>query len=237
MFLRDRLDLDPSALSGFDGYRVIPDVHGDYDALEAALASARAARRYVVQLGDLIDRGPYSPFCVERMLEVEAEGQGTFLLGNHEVAFAEFVAGGRAGAARRQETLLQFEEHGGGLLERFVARIAQGPFWIAAPGLLFVHAAFHPRMLDASAAGDEALREIAYHGYGTSKERRAGKFERGWVDQVPRGLTVVVGHAVTASRTVEAVTGRLGGVALFADTGAWTDEGGDFPVLDLPFAA
>ena len=49
------------------------------------------------------------------------------------------------------------------------------------------------------------------------------------------GLTVVVGHAVTESGTVEAVDGRLGGRALFADTGAWTQEGMPFPVLDVPF--
>ncbi len=126
---------------------------------------------------------------------------------------------------------MQFEEHGGGLLERFVDRIHEGPFWATAPGHLFAHAAFHPRML--SGPVDDEVREVAFHGYGTSKERRAGHLARRWVDSVPRGLTVVVGHAVTESGVPETVEGRLGGRAVFADTGFWLGAGAA-PVIEIP---
>lgn len=230
---QDGLTLDAADLSGFSGAVAIPDVHGAFDAFDLALRQAEERGRFVVQLGDLIDRGPYSPLCVERMLEVEERGLGRMVLGNHEVAFAEFVLSGTGGAVTRQETLLQFQEHGGGLLDRFVARILEGPFWLTVGDHLFVHAAFHAAMPGTGRA-DASLRAIAVDGYGTARERRAGKDARAWVDAVPEGLTVVVGHAVTPSRTVETVRGRRGGRAVFADTGFWSDPAGACPAVDLP---
>lgn len=225
--------LDEAILDGHAGIRAIPDVHGAFDAFDRALREAEEAGQFVVQLGDLIDRGPYSPLCVERMLEVEAQGRGMMVLGNHEIAFAEFLLRGGVGAVTRQQTLLQFEEHGNGLTERFLERILEGPLWLRAGSHLFVHAAFHPRMVEASHA-DPELQAIAVDGYGTAKERRAGKDARRWVDAIPDGLTVVVGHAVTESRTVETTRGRLGGTAVFADTGFWSDGTRDCPRLELP---
>jgi hypothetical protein len=41
---------------------VVADIHCDYDALDAALR-VPPNDALIVFLGDLIDRGPYSPFC------------------------------------------------------------------------------------------------------------------------------------------------------------------------------
>jgi len=228
--------LPPETLAGFSGLRAIGDAHGAYDAFEAALAAAERDGRFVIQLGDLVDRGPYSPLCVERMLEVEAAGRGLFVPGNHEMALARLVRDGSGGAVTRQATLMQFEEHGGGLLDRFVARIQDGPVWIESAGHLFVHAAFHPAMLGANPPDGIDLASIAVHGYGTSAERRTGQLARTWVDAIPAGRTVVVGHAVTASRVVETVTGRRGGRAVFTDTGYWLDPAMPAGTYDIPFA-
>jgi hypothetical protein len=191
--------LGPDELSGRTGIVAIADVHGNFEAFDAAIDAALAAGRFVVQLGDLVDRGPYSPLCVERMLDLETEGKGLFVPGNHEVALAQYLADGTGGAVTRQASLLQFEEHGGGLLDRF----------------------------DVGA--------VAVHGYGTSAERRSGRMARTWADAIPAGLTVVVGHAVTASRTVETVEGRLGGRAVFADTGSWLDPAMPAGTYDIAF--
>jgi hypothetical protein len=232
---RAGLTLDKAELGQFAGIRVIADVHGAFDAFDAAIRQAEQDNRFIVQLGDLIDRGPYSPLCVERMLDVEAQGQGYMLMGNHEVAFARFVIEDEGGAVTRQATLMQFEAYGGGLTERYVTRIQEGPLWIQAGNTVFVHAAFHPKMLNDHLQLDADLQEIAIHGYGNSRERRSGAKEREWVHAIPRELTVVVGHVVTKSGEVEHLVGRRGGTATFADTGFWRSERRQVPVIDIAF--
>lgn len=74
---------------------VIPDIHGRHDALTAILRHCGAVDRAlgwahpdftVVQLGDLIDRGPKVRACVELMmgLQEEAGNRLIVLKGNHE---------------------------------------------------------------------------------------------------------------------------------------------------------
>jgi predicted phosphodiesterase len=45
----------------------VSDLHVDYDAFELALAAV-PTNALIVLLGDVVDRGPYSPLCAERLL-------------------------------------------------------------------------------------------------------------------------------------------------------------------------
>ena len=58
------------------------------------------ARREIIFLGDLVDRGPDSRGVVERLLQLSrAGGKVRFLMGNHEEVFLRAVARRREGAA------------------------------------------------------------------------------------------------------------------------------------------
>ncbi len=61
---------------------VIPDLHGRFDLLCAA-AEAFPEAHFII-LGDAIDRGPQSVNTVSYLLELQAEGRATLLMGNHE---------------------------------------------------------------------------------------------------------------------------------------------------------
>jgi serine/threonine protein phosphatase 1 len=76
-------------------YVVIPDIHGRMDVLSALLRHCGAVDGSLkpqafdftlVQLGDLVDRGPHSRLCVEAMMALQASGLGCVqvLRGNHE---------------------------------------------------------------------------------------------------------------------------------------------------------
>lgn len=55
-----------------------------------------------------------------------------------------------------------------------------------------------------------------------------------WVDTVPSGMTVVVGHDVTASARPEQVRGRHhGGTVVRQDTGSWRRPGEPLCCLDI----
>jgi serine/threonine protein phosphatase 1 len=78
----------------------IGDVHGRLDLFERLINIIRCdadtfaeERPTIILLGDLIDRGPDSAGCIERALQLEADGWCDLraLKGNHEEAFLLFL--------------------------------------------------------------------------------------------------------------------------------------------------
>lgn len=76
------------------------DIHGHLDAFEAALGVIHSIPKMgtseLVQLGDLVDRGPRSIGCLKLMLEGAAEmasvDRRIFVPGNHEIMMLEALA-------------------------------------------------------------------------------------------------------------------------------------------------
>jgi len=95
---------------------VIPDIHGELDALKAMLRACKAVDERLqplahdftlVQMGDLVDRGPDSRGCVELMMGLQKAGQGrvVVLRGNHEDLLMD--------AAFKPEVKLAWLQNGG----------------------------------------------------------------------------------------------------------------------------
>jgi hypothetical protein len=90
----------PCEIDGIERIVAVGDVHGAYDRFVAILRTAgviddrlhwAAGKTHLVQLGDIVDRGPDSRKALDLMQRLEAEaphagGQVHALLGNHEVA-------------------------------------------------------------------------------------------------------------------------------------------------------
>ena len=72
---------------------VIADVHGCLHTFRELLTHWRPAEETLVQLGDLVDRGNYSPETVElcRQLSLDFPAKTVFLQGNHDWAMAEHI--------------------------------------------------------------------------------------------------------------------------------------------------
>ena len=65
---------------------IIGDVHGEIDALQRLLAHpAVGPERFLVFVGDLVDRGPDSPAVVARVQALVEAGRALCVLGNHEL--------------------------------------------------------------------------------------------------------------------------------------------------------
>jgi len=64
--------------------RVIPDVHGEAEAFARCVNEARAEGRFILQLGDMVDRGPDSVGALTLMLDLMDAGAGLMLMGNHD---------------------------------------------------------------------------------------------------------------------------------------------------------
>jgi serine/threonine protein phosphatase 1 len=149
----------------------IGDVHGRLEqliALEAKIAEdglGIEGEKWLVTLGDHIDRGPASAAAIEHVMGPAPKGFRRFsLLGNHEVMLLEFLANPAANVdyleqggietlrsygielnyppLRSSEALQRY------LAERFPAEhaafIAALPLYLSLPGWLFVHAGIRP---------------------------------------------------------------------------------------------
>ncbi len=214
--------------------RVVGDVHGD----TAGFAAAARTGHFIVQLGDLVDDGPDTPGTLALMFRLIDEGNGLFLLGNHDFKLARALRGDnvhRGGSLAR--TLAELPP---ALAARALPEIMRAPAWIAAGDIVFVHGGYHPAMLTVPAppfpAGrPEPLLARALYGQTSGRTTGAGRPERllGWVDDIAPGCTVYCGHDRRSSDGRPYVkTGRLGGVAVFLDTGA--GKGGHLSWIDLP---
>lgn len=94
-------DPEPATAEVPRGVRVyaVGDIHGRFDLLEQLLAQiARDADpavdlvKYLVFLGDYVDRGPQSRMVIERLAGPPLPGFGAIhLRGNHEAAMLEFL--------------------------------------------------------------------------------------------------------------------------------------------------
>ncbi len=236
-----RLSLPPR----FSGVRVVGDVHGEAAQFQAAIAGAAAAGLFVVQLGDLADHGPDSPGVLASMFGLLDRGEGLFLLGNHDHKLRRALTFSPVRVDQAlQATLSQLAAHpdGAALASRAVAEIGRAPAWVAwGRRTLFVHGGFHPAMLhsppppDAGACRPEGAVSRALYGQtvrGALTEAGYPLRVLAWVDAIPDGFTVYCGHDMRSSDGRPHIrAGRLGGRAVFMDTGA--GKGGHLSWLDL----
>jgi len=229
---------------GFQGLRIVGDVHGDAPALAAAIEGARGAKLFLLQLGDLTDYGPDAPGVLRHVFTMLDEGTGLFMLGNHDHKLRRALTGARVRsppeATPRTLAQLQASPDGEALADRAVEAIAAAPAWWRIGPWLFVHAAFHPGMLlsepdpAAGARKPDNITSRALYGQVTGRTEQDGYPERvlHWVDSIPSGLTVFCGHD-QRSRDGRPwpFRGRGGGGAVFMDTGA--GKGGHLSWVDL----
>ncbi len=224
----------------FAGLRVVGDVHGEARQFAAAIAGARAADLFVLQLGDLTDRGPDDAGALRLMLDLLDSGDGAFLLGNHDRRLLRALGGHQVKPGHGLDETLAALAAAPDLIPGTIAAIRAAPAWLSLGGRLFVHGALHPDMLIAESPSDAwAVRggAVARALYGETSGRRLanGMPERlyDWVERIPAGLTVFCGHDVIARDGRPVVrTGLAGGQAVFVDTGA--GKGGHLSWIDLP---
>jgi serine/threonine protein phosphatase 1 len=73
----------------------IGDIHGCLVALDTLLtAIAPTSQDTLVILGDVIDRGPSTRQCIDRLLELRKACRVVHLMGNHEEMFLDVLSGG-----------------------------------------------------------------------------------------------------------------------------------------------
>lgn len=211
---------------------IIPDVHGEFDLFCASVTLLRD-RMHAICLGDIVDRGDYSPLCAELLLDELAAGRMSFVPGNHDIALCEVIAGLRTATPERERTLAQFREHGGNTLDRFCDAVMNAPLARTFGHLGFVHAAWSEEMTKAGNWSAD-LRKLALRGEAKqTPEKKRPQVSYQWAEKVPSGRTVFVGHDNRGGDFPHRVQSRAGGEVFFLDTGCGSGGPLHCAIVDL----
>jgi protein phosphatase len=232
-------------LEGKRGIRFFGDVHGCYDVFVAMTEDAIEQGYHLHSLGDLIDKGPQSPDCMGLACDLYDDGLLDLTPGNHCEKFMRWMQGRpvKLKPSGLGLTVSQLASHPNGkaIAQRYSDLVAESLLWSRFGDLYAVHAAFHPSM-----AGRDGPRLMGYVGSGEvrshalygetggsfeAEEPRYPKRTYGWVDNVPCGVVVLIGHSICSLKTPTERQGAPGGRAIHLDTGLW--KGGKLSYLDV----
>lgn len=172
------------------GLIAIGDIHGCARTMEALLARLQPTPEdHLVFVGDYIDRGPDSKGVIDRLLALRETHRCTFLRGNHEALFLNYLDQGEFDIWSYNggtSTLDSYAVPGEGFVipEEHIAFIRETELYLDAGEFFIVHAGLRPdRSIEANLAdGDEMV----------------FLWERGHLrledDELPWEKTVVCGH-------------------------------------------
>lgn len=223
------------------GLTVVGDIHGMRSSAEAAVAHARARNHFILFLGDVIDYGPHSLETADLVHDLVVDGHAAMIRGNHERKIARWLDQGEAGEITiqvshgNQATIDAVEALPEGPRAAWIARfrhlLARSTMMAEVGDLVFAHGAVHPSFW--TGLTPKAAESYAYFG---QVDRSAPMIDGypvrtyGWADEIPAGMTVIVGHDVRSPIEPLVVEGARGGRAIFLDTGS--AKGGRLSVAD-----
>lgn len=217
-------------ISGFDGILVIADLHGDIESLVKARHYAKNHNLFFLSLGDLVDRGPFPFETVKEMLNIVESESGAMTYGNHDDKHYRHAIGNKvnfSGDAVRtmhavgEERTPEFFE----IYKKLYAH-ERTALYHYIDNFVFAHASCHPSMWQYPAQLSSEAKSRALYGEVTGKYGSDGKPERvyNWINEIPEGHYIIVGHDRTAIHDVKLVTPLVvtnghKGTAIFSDTG------------------
>src|SRR6266487_2027012 len=190
-------------------FDIVGDIHGCYDELIVLLETLGYAEqtggawrhpggRKLIFLGDLVDRGPQSPWVVRLVMESVTSGTAMCVPGNHDVKFMRKIWGKDVQITHGlAESLQQFEQYETGyrgfsrIAAEFINKLVS--HYVLDDGKLVVaHAGMKESM---QGRGSGKVRDFALYGETTGETDEFGLPVRyNWAAQYRGQAMVVYGH-------------------------------------------
>lgn len=222
------------------GVTVIGDVHGMYSSMLDAIAWARARNHYVIFLGDVIDYGPDTLDVADEVYRLIMRGGGEIIMGNHERKIARWAAQMEQGRSSvrlsdgNRVTTNALTELGPQQRKRWLGRFkglcAHASLSHRIMNVTFAHAGVHSGFWDKTVSPRDHESWSLFGEFESPEASARPAPQYTWVDAIPSGETVIVGHNIR-SNTPMKVTNAKGGTAIFLDTGS--GKGGPLSSADL----
>lgn len=125
------------------------DIHGCNVALDILLEElAIRSDDTLVVVGDVVDRGPDTRRCIDRLLELKSQCRLVHLMGNHEEMFLDALSGGEWADAWLQyggrEMLASYGGRLSDIPPEHLDFIKSGKDYYETGAIIFAHAAINP---------------------------------------------------------------------------------------------
>jgi protein phosphatase len=217
--------------NGFDGMLVFGDTHGDYTSFEKAYNFAKSENFFFMSMGDLVDRGRQPFEVVKAMYEAMYEGRAGLVIGNHDDKFRRYADGAKVSFSTDAKRTL--DDVGADRMEDFLKMYVSmiddkmfSGFFHKFDEFTLVHAGCHKRMWESGFVMSKTEKARFLVG-----ETNGQKYDDGypvrlynWIEDVPLGKTVMVGHDKMPIHNVDitepmTVSNKNGGKVIFLDTG------------------
>lgn len=204
------------------------DLHGQDALFSAIVALARSEERYLVSLGDLMDRGPDSASTIRQMLDLVDRGRGLFIRGNHDDKLFRTLCGNPTlidGELAVTLAALKAASDGPALKKRYVHAYREAPYVVRLNRTVMVHGALRPPMLSSRGLARK-FRALAIYGEATHDPARKKPVRTyGWLDSVPGGFVIIIGHHPISDTSILVRENPQGGRIVHLDCGAGKGRG------------
>jgi protein phosphatase len=233
---------------GYKGAMAVGDVHGMKESLKSAIDWASARNLFMVFLGDVLDYGPDSLECVTLVHDLVVRGKAIMVIGNHERKIERWFDQVKTGEVRLKlsdgnrattnlvEALGEVDRRKFECKFRALLNLSRN-HWVLLD-TLFTHGAAEAAMFDSDAHRlTGKLETLALFGEvdGVNNAKGEGYPNRvyTWVDRIPQGKRVVVGHDIRSTGAPLIANASNGSQAIFLDTGC--GKGGHLTTAHLLF--
>ena len=237
-----------SRLHGKEGVRFFGDIHGCHAAFAALAEDAIGRNLHLHSLGDLINRGPDSPGCMRLACDLHDSGWLDLNPGNHDERFLRWFKGEAVPIKPNGlgSTLVQLERTTDreALTRRYAHLLLRAPLWSRFGRIYAVHAALHPEMIGrdgpmlGAADWNSDLHHFALEGElrpeGDPERWALGRRSFHWLDAIPAGVTVMIGHSTVSTEGARERRNQAGGRIVHLDTGL--QRSGRLTYIDVPAA-
>jgi len=233
---RDRISAAHSIYDrGFTRIRVVGDVHGNIGGLKSVISQSND-KTFFIFLGDITDYGDYSWDVATTVNKLVSTGHGIMVRGNHDKKMYNYIS----------QTLFKKNPYKGTISfgmdisvsqlktmktkksisyqTQYMSLVERSPDWVELDDWIFVHAAATPEMYGNTsfrAHTNTKIETMAMYGEtdGTIVNGYPHRTYE-WVNNIPEGKNVVVGHQImSVHEPVVRETGN-GGRVVFLDTGS-----------------
>lgn len=226
-----RFDLADYVKNSFDGMLVFADVHGDFDSFMKAYSFAVSENYFLMSLGDLVDRSDKPYEIVTKMSDAVYNGRAGFIIGNHDDKYLRLHKGNnvRLSLDGRRTMESVGESRKDEFLNAYTRMMNDNMFsglYHIFDDIILTHAASHPDMWSSSGKFSSSAKSRALYGETNGKLHSDGYPVRlyNWIEEIPMGKTVIVGHDRMPIFNVPMTTPIVknnanGGCVMFTDTG------------------
>ena len=218
--------------SGYSGLATFSDVHAHAKKLKKGIRYALDNNLFIVFLGDLVD-GHDAP--LETVLAVKAildAGTGVLVIGNHDDKFYRYAIGNPVILKKQnKQTLADIPKGAEKLFLQTIIDVVthkNASHHFEYDNWVFVHGSCHEEIWTSPDELSKKAKHRALYGEVTGEEDEEGMPVRlyNWIDEIPSGRGVVVGHdrkpyggKKLADTGPFDHTNPQGGRVIFSDTG------------------